>query len=71
MSGYYNKPSSPRQSLANLKHISEKRGDYNEITGQQSKNNPFAEGANGKYDAHISSHYKQNQYNKPYGNMAV
>ena len=24
-----------------------------------------------KYDTHITSNYKQNQYNKPYGNMAV
>ena len=33
MTQYYDRPASPRQSLANLKHISEKRGDYNEITG--------------------------------------
>ena len=29
MSKYYEKPSSPRQSLANLKHIADKKGDYN------------------------------------------
>ena len=43
MTTYYDRPASPRQSLANLKHISEKRGDYNEITGQQSQKNPFVD----------------------------
>ena len=33
MATYYDRPPSPRQSLANLKHIAEKRGDYNEVVG--------------------------------------
>lgn len=74
MATYYDRPPSPRQSLANLKHIAEKRGDYNEVVGQQSKNNPFVAsegGLNDKYQNHITSHYKQNQYSQPYGSMAA
>ena len=74
MSNYYDGHSSPRQSLANNKHIKEKRGDYNEVPGQQSSYNPFTNsegGLNDKYTNHVTSKYKQNQYNQPYGSMAA
>eukprot|EP00347_Sterkiella_histriomuscorum_P017814 403347883 len=68
---YYQKQGSPqRQSLGNLKHISEGQRDYKIITGQESGNNPFVSNINSQYGNHISNTQQKIQHPKPLATMA-
>mmetsp|Transcript_15351 Transcript_15351/g.14949 ORF Transcript_15351/g.14949 Transcript_15351/m.14949 type:complete len:260 (+) Transcript_15351:520-1299(+) len=59
------------QSLANPRLYQEQdRGKFNQITGMESKDNPFVSNIGNKYSNHVGATQKPNEYNKPLGTMA-
>lgn len=68
----YQRQGSPmRQSVANLKHISEGQREYKQVTGLESGKNPFDSNINQQYGGHLQNTQSKLQYPQPLNNMAV